>query len=60
MTPFPDSYYCYYYYYLARVVLLYCFVFIIAAGMTVVGTAGTEQGMELVKSNGAHLVFNHR
>jgi len=31
-----------------------------AHGMTVVGTAGTPQGMELVKSNGAHLVFNHR
>lgn len=30
------------------------------AGMTVVGTAGTPQGMELVKNNGAHLVFNHR
>jgi len=29
-------------------------------GMTVVGTAGTPQGMELVKNNGAHLVFNHR
>lgn len=28
--------------------------------MTVVGTAGTPQGMELVKNNGAHLVFNHR
>lgn len=31
-----------------------------AHGMTVVGTAGTPQGMELVKNNGAHLVFNHR
>lgn len=31
-----------------------------AHGMTVVGTAGTPQGMELVKDNGAHLVFNHR
>ena len=30
------------------------------AGMTVVGTAGTPQGMDLVKSNGAHFVFNHR
>lgn len=28
--------------------------------MTVVGTAGTPQGMELVKNNGAHLVYNHR
>ncbi|KAK4019592.1 quinone oxidoreductase isoform X1 [Daphnia magna] len=31
-----------------------------AHGMTVVGTAGSPQGMELVKNNGAHLVFNHR
>jgi len=31
-----------------------------AHGMTVVGTAGTPQGMELVKNNGAHFVFNHR
>lgn len=31
-----------------------------AHGMTVVGTAGSPQGMELVKSNGAHFVFNHR
>lgn len=30
------------------------------SGMTVVGTAGSPQGMELVKNNGAHLVFNHR
>ena len=24
------------------------------------GTAGSPQGMELVKKNGAHLVFNHK
>lgn len=29
-------------------------------GMTVCGTAGSAQGMELVKKNGAHLVFNHK
>jgi len=28
--------------------------------MTVVGTAGSPQGMDLVKGNGAHFVFNHR
>lgn len=31
-----------------------------AAGLTVYGTAGTEQGMKLVEENGASLVFNHR
>jgi NADPH2:quinone reductase len=29
-------------------------------GMTVCGTAGSESGLELVKKNGAHLVFNHK
>ena len=28
--------------------------------MTVCGTAGSPQGMDLVKKNGAHLVFNHK
>ncbi|XP_042319942.1 quinone oxidoreductase [Sceloporus undulatus] len=31
-----------------------------AYGLKVVGTAGTEEGMDLIKKNGAHLVFNHR
>jgi NADPH2:quinone reductase len=31
-----------------------------AIGMLVIGTAGTEAGMEIVKSQGADLVFNHR
>jgi len=30
------------------------------AGLTVIGTAGTEAGMQLVKELGAHYVFNHR
>lgn len=29
-------------------------------GAFIVGTAGTEQGMKLILSNGAHLAFNHR
>ena len=29
-------------------------------GMTVLGTAGTEDGMKLVQELGAHYVFNHR
>ncbi|XP_051943926.1 quinone oxidoreductase [Hippocampus zosterae] len=29
-------------------------------GLRVMGTAGTQQGMELAAKNGAHLVFNHR
>ncbi|XP_056149298.1 quinone oxidoreductase [Lampris incognitus] len=29
-------------------------------GLTVLGTAGTQEGMELVLKNGAHKVFNHR
>jgi len=31
-----------------------------AAGMTVYGTAGTEDGLKLVKEAGANMVFNHR
>ena len=31
-----------------------------AAGMTIIGTAGSEKGLELVKSEGAHHVFDHR
>ncbi len=30
-----------------------------AMGLTVLGTAGTEKGLELVKREGAHHVFNH-
>ncbi len=30
-----------------------------AMGMTVLGTAGTERGLELAKREGAHHVFNH-
>ena len=30
-----------------------------ALGLTVLGTAGTEKGLELVKREGAHHVFNH-
>ena len=29
-------------------------------GCTVLGTAGTQDGMDLVKSQGTHAVFNHR
>ena len=29
-------------------------------GMTVIGTAGTDEGMECVKKAGAHFVLNHR
>ena len=29
-------------------------------GMTVIGTASTEDGIQLVKDAGAHHVFNHR
>jgi len=32
----------------------------VAHGLTVVGTAGTEAGMELVRAQGAHHVLNHR
>jgi len=28
--------------------------------IVVIGTAGTEEGLELIKENGAHHVFNHR
>jgi len=31
-----------------------------AMGMTVMGTAGTEKGLELIKSEGAQYAFNHR
>ena len=31
-----------------------------AAGMQVIGTAGTERGRQLVKEQGAHHVFDHR
>ena len=31
-----------------------------ADGLTVIGTAGTEEGLKLVKEVGAHHVFNHR
>ncbi|HEX7998118.1 MAG TPA: NADPH:quinone reductase [Pyrinomonadaceae bacterium] len=30
-----------------------------AAGLTVIGTAGSEQGLQLVKEQGAHHVLNH-
>jgi NADPH2:quinone reductase len=31
-----------------------------ALGATVLGTAGTEEGLQLIRSNGAHQAFNHR
>ncbi len=31
-----------------------------ALGMTVIGTAGSDKGLELVKHEGAHHAFNHR
>ena len=31
-----------------------------ALGLTVYGTAGTTDGMQLVQRNGAHHVFNHK
>lgn len=31
-----------------------------AAGLTVIGTAGTERGLQLVKEQGAHHALNHR
>ncbi len=31
-----------------------------AAGMTVIGTAGSERGLQLVKEQGAHHALNHR
>ncbi|XP_062260579.1 quinone oxidoreductase [Platichthys flesus] len=31
-----------------------------ALGLTVLGTAGTPEGMKLVLNNGAHMAFNHR
>ena len=30
-----------------------------AAGLTVIGTAGTEQGLELIRRHGAHYALNH-
>src|SRR5208283_2216103 len=30
-----------------------------AVGLTVIGTAGSERGMQLVKAQGAHHVLNH-
>jgi NADPH2:quinone reductase len=30
-----------------------------AMGMTVIGTAGTDKGLELVRREGAHYAFNH-
>ena len=34
--------------------------FAFAAGMLVIGTAGTEEGLKLVREQGAEHVFNHR
>jgi NADPH2:quinone reductase len=31
-----------------------------AMGLTVMGTAGSDKGIELIKSEGAHYAFNHR
>lgn len=31
-----------------------------ACGLKVLGTAGTEEGMNLILRNGAHQAFNHR
>lgn len=31
-----------------------------AYGLKVLGTAGTEEGMDLILKNGAHKAFNHR
>ena len=31
-----------------------------STGMLVIGTAGTEEGLKLVKEQGAEHVFNHR
>jgi NADPH:quinone reductase len=31
-----------------------------AMGMTVIGTAGSDKGLELVRREGAHFAFNHR
>ncbi len=31
-----------------------------AHGMTVIGTASTEEGLKLVKDCGAHFALNHR
>lgn len=34
--------------------------FAVAAGLTVIGTAGTDEGVAVVRQQGAHHVFNHR
>ena len=34
--------------------------FSLAAGLKVIGTAGSEEGLKLVKEQGAHLVLNHK
>ena len=39
---------------------LACCQIAIAQGSHVIGTAGSEKGINLVKDNGAHWVFNHR
>ncbi|KAK3578476.1 hypothetical protein CHS0354_038572 [Potamilus streckersoni] len=39
---------------------LACIQIGVAHGMTMLGTAGSPEGMELIKKNGASAVFNHR
>ena len=39
---------------------LACVQLAVRMGVVVFGTAGTEQGLQLVKQNGAEQVFNHR
>lgn len=34
--------------------------FAVAAGLTVIGTAGTDEGLKVVTAQGAHHAFNHR
>jgi len=34
--------------------------FAVAAGLTVIGTAGTDEGVAVVRKQGAHHAFNHR
>ena len=34
--------------------------FAVAAGLTVIGTAGTDEGLALIKAQGAHHAVNHR
>ena len=31
-----------------------------AAGLNIIGTAGSKKGLELVKEEGAHYIFDHR